>query len=141
MPSNPVDLEQREGRVHRYKGHAVRRNVAARFADPAFDEWRPSEDLWQIIFNLATQEARANGASDLVPHWVADGDCKVERRVPLLPYTQEAEAFQRLKRQLAAYRIVFGQSRQEELVTLIDQANLENSELDQWVIDLSPRLP
>src|SRR5262245_26296468 len=26
LPSNPVDLEQREGRVHRYKGHALRRN-------------------------------------------------------------------------------------------------------------------
>jgi len=25
LPSNPVDLEQREGRIHRYKGHAVRR--------------------------------------------------------------------------------------------------------------------
>ena len=29
LPGNPVDLEQREGRVHRYKGHAVRKNVAA----------------------------------------------------------------------------------------------------------------
>lgn len=29
LPSNPIDLEQREGRVHRYKGHAVRKNVAS----------------------------------------------------------------------------------------------------------------
>jgi hypothetical protein len=29
LPANPVDLEQREGRVHRYKGHAVRKNVAS----------------------------------------------------------------------------------------------------------------
>ena len=28
LPTNPVDLEQREGRTHRYKGHAVRRNIA-----------------------------------------------------------------------------------------------------------------
>ena len=28
LPGNPVDLEQREGRVHRYKGHAVRKNAA-----------------------------------------------------------------------------------------------------------------
>lgn len=28
LPSNPVDLEQREGRIHRYKGHMIRRNVA-----------------------------------------------------------------------------------------------------------------
>ncbi len=35
LPSNPVDLEQREGRIHRYKGHAVRKNVAAAFAADA----------------------------------------------------------------------------------------------------------
>jgi ERCC4-related helicase len=36
LPSNPVDLEQREGRVHRFKGHAVRRNIAAACADAAW---------------------------------------------------------------------------------------------------------
>src|SRR5690606_9916008 len=45
LPSNPVDLEQREGRVHRYKGHAVRKNVAAVHGDSAVtsdgtDPWR-----------------------------------------------------------------------------------------------------
>ena len=30
LPGNPVDLEQREGRVHRYKNHAVRKNLARR---------------------------------------------------------------------------------------------------------------
>lgn len=29
-PTNPVDFEQREGRIDRYDGHAVRRNIAAR---------------------------------------------------------------------------------------------------------------
>ena len=28
LPSNPVDLEQREGRIHRYHGHAIRKNIA-----------------------------------------------------------------------------------------------------------------
>src|SRR5205814_3261270 len=32
LPSNPVDLEQREGRINRYKGHAVLKNIAAAFA-------------------------------------------------------------------------------------------------------------
>jgi hypothetical protein len=31
LPSNPVDFEQREGRVSRYKGHAIRKNVAERY--------------------------------------------------------------------------------------------------------------
>jgi hypothetical protein len=63
----------------------------------------------------------------------------VERRVPLLPYTREVEAFKRLKRQLAAYRVVFGQPRQEELLRLLDRADIDSSELNAWSIDLSPR--
>src|SRR5687768_7390850 len=44
LPSNPVDMEQREGRVHRFKGHAVRKNIAQQHrhsADPALggDRW------------------------------------------------------------------------------------------------------
>ena len=37
LPSNPVDLEQREGRVHRYKGHAVRKNIATRYGQHAIE--------------------------------------------------------------------------------------------------------
>ncbi len=36
LPANPVDLEQREGRVHRYKGHAIRKNVALKNRAAAF---------------------------------------------------------------------------------------------------------
>ncbi|MDH5671167.1 MAG: helicase-related protein [Myxococcales bacterium] len=141
LPGNPVDLEQREGRIHRYKGHAVRRNVAAAQAAVALERWSPGDDLWSIIFDLAYEGARAAGDSDLVPHWIAAGDCRIERHVPMLPYTKEVEAFQRLKRQLAAYRVVFGQPRQEELITLLDQAELDTAELRSWAVDLSPPIP
>ena len=138
LPGNPVDLEQREGRVHRYKGHAIRRNVAADKGEEALALWDLEKDLWTRIFFLANEAARAAGKSDLIPHWIAPGNHRVERHVPMLPYTKEVEAFQRLKRQLAAYRVVFGQPRQEELVTLLDQANLDLSQLQSWAIDLAP---
>ena len=138
LPGNPVDLEQREGRIHRYKGHAVRRNVAASHADDAFASWRAGDDIWRLMFELADQAARAAEESDLVPHWIAPGDHRVERHVPQLPYTTEIEAFDRLKRQLAAYRVVFGQPRQEELVTLLDRSGVEVTRLRDWAVDLSP---
>ena len=138
LPGNPVDLEQREGRIHRYKGHAVRRNVAAAHARDALASWRPGRDIWSLIFDLADKAARAAGDDDLVPHWIAPGEHRVERHVPQLPYTTELEAFKRLKRQLAAYRVVFGQPRQEELVTLLDRAVLDVAKLRNWAIDLSP---
>src|ERR671920_2513473 len=55
LPSNPVDLEQREGRVHRYKGHAVRRNLAARFGSEALR----SADVWSSLFELGCADRRA----------------------------------------------------------------------------------
>ena len=138
LPGNPVDLEQREGRVHRYKGHAVRRNVAALHGKNALEAWQPGDDLWRRIFELADRQARDAGESDLVPFWIASGNCRVERRVPLLPYAKEVEAFRRLKRQLAAYRVVFGQPRQEELIVLLDRAKLSTGQIQDLTIDLSP---
>ena len=132
------DLEQREGRIHRYKGHAVRRNVAASHARHAFASWCAGDDLWKKMFELADQAARAAGESDLVPHWIAPGEHRVERHVPQLPYTAEIAAFDRLKRQLAAYRVVFGQPRQEELVTLLDRSGVDVTRLRDWAVDLSP---
>ena len=138
LPGNPVDLEQREGRVHRYKGHAVRRNVAAAHAGAALNSRKPGDDLWTLIFEHADRVAREANDPDLVPYWIASGDCRVERHVPLLPYAREVEGFRRLKRQLAAYRVVFGQPRQEELITLLDRANFSNSQLRELTINLSP---
>ncbi len=141
LPGNPVDLEQREGRVHRYKGHAVRRNVAASHGSDALRSWRPGDDIWRLIFELAEKAARAADASDLVPHWIAPGEHKVQRHVPQLAYTTEVEAFNRLKRQLAAYRVVFGQPRQEELLTLLDRSVLDTVQLKDWAVDLAPPTP
>ena len=138
LPGNPVDLEQREGRIHRYKGHAVRRNVAASHADDAFASWSAGDDIWRLMFELADKAARDAEESDLVPYWIAPGQHRVERHVPQLPYTAEVEAFVRLKRQLAAYRVVFGQPRQEELVTLLDRVGVDVASLRGWAVDLSP---
>ncbi len=138
LPGNPVDLEQREGRVHRYKGHAVRRNVADEHGAVALASRKPGEDVWTLIFRQANQAARDAGKPDLVPHWISEGDCRVERHVPLLPYAREVAAFERLKRQLAAYRVVFGQPRQEELLVLLDQGAVTLTDLQDLAIDLSP---
>ena len=63
----------------------------------------------------------------------------MERHAPQLPYTAEVEAFDPLKRQLAAYGVVFGQPRQEELVTLPDRAGVDAGRFRDWAVDLSPR--
>ena len=139
LPSNPVDLEQREGRVHRYKGHAVRKNVAERYGLTALSEVHKEGDPWQTLFQIAAQ-GKSNGHSDLIPYWIfEEGSARVERRIPLLPYSKEVGKLKRLKQGLALYRMVFGQPRQEDLLFSISQnGNHATKDLADSLISLQP---
>ncbi len=114
LPSNPVDLEQREGRVHRYKGHAVRKNLAKTIVP--LNAAKNGSDPWEEMFEVAKRD-RVSTRSDIVPFWVyqIDGGAQIERHVLSLPLSKEREQLALLKRALVVYRMVFGQSRQEDL--------------------------
>lgn len=122
LPSNPVDLEQREGRVQRYKNHAVRKNIAEVYGLSALrDIWTSMDDPWQILFAKAAEQ-RAPDENELVPYWIFErGSARIERHVPLLPYTREVGRLKRLRRGLALYRLVLGQPRQEDLLAFLDR--------------------
>ncbi|EDT2533598.1 DEAD/DEAH box helicase [Salmonella enterica subsp. enterica serovar Omderman] len=139
LPSNPVDMEQREGRVHRYKGHAVRKNIAEHYGLRALHSLAESSDPWTQLFALAESHRKA-GQSELVPYWIfEEGTSCVERRVPILPYSKESIKFKRLKRELALYRIVFGQPRQEDLLFGLKQSGNESlTDFSEWLISLEP---
>lgn len=140
LPSNPVDLEQREGRIHRYKGHAVRKNLALRYGASILSE--ATSDPWEALFDRAVRD-RAQGLSDLVPFWVyqVDGGAKIERHVPALPMSRDADRLATLRRALAVYRMVFGQPRQEDLMAYL-LSHLPEAQIDARLsdlrIDLSP---
>jgi hypothetical protein len=143
LPSNPVDLEQREGRVHRYKGHVIRRNIAKHYGLQALQEHLASlGDPWKILFEQACAD-RPEDANDLVPFWIFDtkDGHKIERRIPILPLSREVGELKWLKKTLVAYRSVIGQPRQEELVAFLLKY-LDPEEYQEFVskvsIDLSP---
>lgn len=117
LPSNPVDMEQREGRIHRYKGHAVRKNLALRYGA---ELTREGADPWRGIIAAALRD-RNNAQSDITPFWVYanEGGSRIERYVPALPLSRDAQVYADLRQSLAAYRMVFGQSRQQELLQLL----------------------
>lgn len=137
LPTNPVDLEQREGRVHRYKGYAIRNNLAAGYSLAATVG---NADPWEALFQRALKDKRT-GVPDIVPYWVLEGPCKIERRVPLFPLSREISRLEYLKASLALYRLVFGQPRQEDLIRLLrtrfDAAGSGES-LVRYQVDLAP---
>ncbi|HEX3045290.1 MAG TPA: helicase-related protein [Bacillota bacterium] len=143
LPANPVDLEQREGRIHRYKGHAVRKNVVKAFGIHSIRQVSSSnEDPWEILFNLAHQ-SRDPEHNDIIPYWIyeVEDGYKIIRHVPALPLSRETLQMEGLRKTLVAYRMVFGQPRQEDLVKYLE-GRLENGvkleELLRYRIDLRP---
>ena len=145
LPRNPVDLEQREGRIQRYKGHAVRKNIAMAYGLEALrDGWDQRGDPWCFMFELAKRE-RPTDANDLIPYWIYELEegASVERHVPILPYSKEEPHFRQLKRMLAVYRLVFGQPRQEDLLDYLTDSVSKNQkfqEMNMWRISLEPPL-
>jgi hypothetical protein len=118
LPSNPVDLEQREGRVHRYKGHAIRRNAATLYGEAALRS--DVADPWTEVFAGAAAD-RPEGESDLTPFWVLplEGGASIERHVPALPLSRDIQRADALRRTLTVYRMAFGQNRQDDLVAYL----------------------
>jgi hypothetical protein len=128
LPSNPVDLEQREGRVHRYKCHAVRKNLAAVYRDRLSE--LGATDPWEELFQVAEHEI-ADHYDGMVPYWVFDppGGCCIERHIPAVPFSKEVQRYGDLRRSLAVYRMVFGQPRQEDLLAyLVERVPAERLE-------------
>ena len=142
LPSNPVDLEQREGRVHRYKGHAIRRNVAETFRGSVVGRPCP-DDPWDHLFEAARATFRAQGTcDDVVPYWVfPNGRHSIRRFVPTYPFSRDQERLAALKRGAVMYRFLLGQPRQEDLLAYL-QARLPAGKspeaLGPHFIDLSP---
>jgi hypothetical protein len=131
LPPDPVSLEQREGRVHRYKGHAVRKNVAAVAKTRSVDA---ITDIWDAMFDEVTPK---EGFDGIVPFWVFDGglECpaKVQRIVPMLPMSRERGDLARLRAAATSYRLAFGQPRHDDLLEVLEgRTNLPT-------IDLTPR--
>jgi hypothetical protein len=142
LPSNPVDLEQREGRVHRYKGHAVRRNVALRYGATARQRAGQTRDPWEAMFDMA-RVGKPPGISDLVPYWVFEvpGGAVVRRRVMALPLSRDDTRYRRLQRSLAIYRLAFAQPRQDDLLACLQEGlheGITEQQLGDWVLNLQP---
>ncbi|MFC4110818.1 helicase-related protein [Micromonospora zhanjiangensis] len=132
-PANPVDFEQREGRVHRFGGHAVRRNIAAAHRAQALRS--PEPDVWKALYDAA--RAVSGELGDFAPYWVFPGPAKIERHV--LPYllSRDQAKLDRLKSDLVMYRLAFGQPRQEDLLSLLRQRESGAAGIPD-ILDLRP---
>ncbi|GAB6155732.1 hypothetical protein JCM17380_44830 [Desulfosporosinus burensis] len=107
-------------------------------------------DPWAVIFAQAKAD-RSPDANDLVPYWIYEENdeheesegYKIERHILSLPLSREASYKNDLKRTLVAYRMVFGQPRQEDLLRFLTTHFQDDEELKEFLnyrIDLRPRV-
>ena len=117
LPSNPVDLEQREGRISRFGGLFVRRPLARSVGAKALaDTARAGGSPWcHLERHARTEHGDTMGLS---PWWLLQ-DAAIERHALSLPQSRDAARFQRLRRQRLLYRVALGQPDQEDLVDLL----------------------
>jgi len=133
LPHNPIDLEQREGRINRYKCLAIRQSLAKRFGNKKF-----TNDVWDEVFDYALQ-AKDENEPELVPYWCLQdgGAVKIERIIPMYPYSKDKAVYNRLLKILSLYRVTLGQARQEELLEYLFN-NRDDVSLKELFINLSP---
>ena len=79
----------------------------------------------------------------MVPYWHVETDgVKIERVIPLYPYSRDQARLAKILKTLAVYRLAFGQPRQAELVEHLLKGEFEDGELKEilskLMINLSP---
>lgn len=136
LPSNPIDLEQREGRINRFECLAIRQNLAKKYGSDF------KNNVWDEIFKKASGEEKTGECSDLIPYWGLkeyDGMVKIERIVPIYPFSRDEIKYDRLIKILSLYRLTLGQARQEELLkSILSRLNVDENEIRKMFINLSP---
>ena len=135
LPNNPIDFEQREGRINRFRGKVIRQRIADKYKS----ELQGSKNPWRDLFELAKKDkSEAKYACDIVPGWHFDyGSASIERIVPLYQFSQDIQRYSDMLHVLGLYRLTFGQPRQEELVKALG-SSLSQEEITRLLIDLCP---
>ena len=133
LPSNPVDMEQREGRINRYECLSIRQRLGGYYKDVP---------RWDDIFMKAREEFKRED-SDIVPYWCLPPDFPdqtklVERIILEYPLSVDQRRYERLIKVLSLYRLTMGQPRQEELLEMLFSSGLSDEEIKELMINLSP---
>lgn len=143
LPTNPIDLEQREGRINRFKGLVIRQQIASKYGPQLTEELVREKGAWDALFETADKEERqGTGKCELIPFWHVKADLfQIERIIPFYPFSRDRAKLSALLKTLALYRLAFGQPRQAELVehllTNISESRISDIR-DRLMIDLSP---
>ncbi len=123
--SSPVDMEQREGRIDRFKSLAVRRAVADKLKEEGADTWHAIEECAQRFVD----------DSGLEPWWIFEG-AKMEKLFLDPPSSEERAKKERLRRLRELYRLVLGLPHSQDVLSRLDSMLLSIGTVRDHCLDL-----
>ncbi|MBQ2621434.1 MAG: DEAD/DEAH box helicase family protein [Thermoguttaceae bacterium] len=135
LPSNPIDLEQREGRINRFLSLAIRQSLA----NSDYATGIPIQDYWKtLVEKIASEDNNKTGG--MVPYWILPEDFEfkypIERIVPMYPCSKDQDKYNWIIKVLSMYRLTLGQPNQEELLRSLDNANIPKEQLQKQLQEL-----
>ncbi len=134
LATGPVALEQREGRITRFAGLAVRRAIASQMQS-RLKENRETGSPWKQLAQLA--ESELGDDSGLAPWWTVDG--AICKNYVFSAFTSEQRiGLDALNQERALYRLVLGMPDQNDLMSVlkIKLEQGEDSEIRDACLDL-----
>lgn len=136
MPSTIAWIDSTpKGRVDRYRGHAFRKNIAARHGASVLASCGRGGHPWDYLYEAARDfESEYAG---FTPGWVYPGSARIERHVAPILMSSDAAEYARIKKDVALYRLTFGQPPQEDLSELLRRHDADTQSPRSLRIDLT----
>lgn len=130
---NPVDIEQREGRIRRYGGLAIRRKVAQLLWNNKM-RIPPFSSPWEKLEKVA--ERNYSDKTGLSPWWICEG-ADIKRLIIDLPASEQTQKLEMLRQQRLLYRLALGQPNQEDLLEVLRDKYGDKKDLNNIGLNLS----
>lgn len=135
LPRDPVDFEQREGRIARYGSLCVRRSLAATFGEAGLRAERGESPFWAIF--QAARNAETEGMG--LERWWSPPNHKPVSITFDVRFSQNVARLKELQEDLTRYRLALGQPEPGLFEDMVKHFDLKSGEARGLALDLSAR--
>jgi hypothetical protein len=132
LPRDPVDFEQREGRISRYASLGVRRALAQKYSPAELTPW---SSPFQAIFDVA-RAAKREGLG--LERWWSPSEQRPISITFSLPFSRSQLKLTRLREELVSYRLALGQPEPQLFEAMIKHFGLDSEAARELALNLSP---
>ncbi len=135
LPGDPVDFEQREGRIARFGSLAVRRSLAEKHAEEALAGTGNGSPFTRL---LEIARMQPQGPTGLEQWWLPTSDHRPVSVSYDWPFSLRSERKRQMLQDLLFYRLALGQPDPEAFVEMLRRVGADERDARSLAVDLAP---